>query len=168
MPRIEIEVVTRMLDQAYRTDPWSALRKNLVSVKPEEWDVRPTEHSVEEFGTDPALSICDIALHTGAKYMYYDRAFGDMKLEWGDISPPPSRSQDDVLAWLDEAHRLMMEGLAALDDDALLLDERQAPWRTPMKRGSLIALITNHDLYHSGEVNRQRSLIRGAKGWTTP
>jgi len=41
----------------------------------------------------------------------------------------------------------------------------QAPWRTPMKRRSLIAMITNHDLYHAGEVNRQRSLIRGATGW---
>ena len=101
MPRTEIEVVTRMLDQAYRTDPWSALRKNLASVKPEEWDVRPAEHSVDEFGTQPELSICDIALHTGAKYMYYDRSFGDMKLEWGDIPGPPSRSMDDVLAWLE-------------------------------------------------------------------
>jgi hypothetical protein len=34
-----------------------------------------------------------------------------------------------------------------------------------MKRRSLIALITNHDLYHAGEINRQRALLRGAKGW---
>jgi hypothetical protein len=34
-----------------------------------------------------------------------------------------------------------------------------------MKRRSLIAMIGNHDLYHSGEVNRQRALIRGANGW---
>jgi hypothetical protein len=72
---------------------------------------------------------------------------------------------DDVLAWLDEAHRLMMDGLASLEGDAQLDDQRQAPWRTPMKRRSLIAMISNHDLYHSGEVNRQRTLIRGAKGW---
>jgi uncharacterized damage-inducible protein DinB len=166
MARTEIEVVARMLDQAYRTDPFAALRRNLASVTPEEWDVRPAEYSVDEFGTEPELSICDIALHTGAKYMYYDRAFGEMKIEWGDIAPQPSRSMDDVLAWLDEAHRLMMEGLASLDDDERLRDERQAPWRTPMKRGALIALISNHDLYHSGEVNRQRALIRGASGWS--
>jgi uncharacterized damage-inducible protein DinB len=154
-----------MLDQAYRTDPWSALRKNLASVTSEEWDVRPAEWSMAEFGTAPELSICDIALHTGAKYMYADRAFGDATLEWNTIKPPPSLSMEDVLVWLDEAHRLMMDGLGSLEDDIQLEDERQAPWRTPMKRRSLIALITNHDLYHAGEINRQRALLRGAKGW---
>jgi uncharacterized damage-inducible protein DinB len=165
MARTEIDVITRMLEQAYRTDPFSALRKNIASVRPEEWDVRPAEWSVEEFGTQPALSICDIALHTGAKYMYADRAFGDATLEWETIAPPRSRSMEDVLAWLDEAQRLMLDGLASLDDDARLDDERQAPWRTPMKRRSLIAMISNHDLYHAGEINRQRALLRGATGW---
>jgi uncharacterized damage-inducible protein DinB len=165
MARTEIEVIRRMLDQAYRTDPFSALRKNIESVRPEEWDIRPATWSADEFGTRPELSICDIALHTGAKYMYVDRAFGDASLEWETIAPPPSRSMEDVLGWLDEAHRLMMDGLAALDDDARLEDERQAPWRTPMRRVALIALISNHDIYHAGEINRQRALLRGAEGW---
>lgn len=165
MARTAIETLLRMLDQAYRTDPFSALRKNIASVRPEEWDIRPSTWSTAEFGDDPELSICDIALHTGAKYMYVDRAFGEATLEWGDIKPPQSRSIEDVLAWLDEAHRLMTEGLASLDDDALLEEQRQAPWRTPMRRVALITMITNHDLYHSGEINRQRALIRGAEGW---
>ncbi len=165
MGRVEIEVMARMLEEAYRTDPWSALRKNLESVSIEEWDVRPSEWSVDEFGTEPELSICDIALHTGAKYMYVDRAFGEANLEWGDIKPPTSRSKEDVLVWLDEAQRLMIDGLSSLTDDAQLDDKRQAPWRTPMKRRSLIAIVTNHDLYHAGEINRQRALLRGAKGW---
>jgi hypothetical protein len=165
MSRIEIEVRRSMAEQAYRTDPWSALRKNLESVRPEEWDVQPAAWSVDEFGTQPELSICDVALHTGAKYMYVDRAFGDASLEWHTIKPPPSRSMEHVLGWLDEAQRLMMDGLASLEDDVQLDDQRQAPWRTPMKRRSLIAIITNHDLYHAGEINRQRALLRGATGW---
>jgi hypothetical protein len=165
MGRIAIEAMLRMSEEAYRTDPWSALRKNIVSVLPDEWDVRPLTWSKDEFGQDPELSICDIALHTGAKYMYVDRAFGEMKIDWGDIKPPPSRGMDDVLAWLDEAHRQLTDGLRALEDDAQLEEQRLAPWRTPMRRSSLIALITNHDLYHSGEINRQRALIRGAEGW---
>jgi len=168
MARIAIETMLRMAEEAYRTDPWSALRKNILSVKPEEWDVRPATWSTAEFGDEPELSICDIALHTGAKYMYVDRAFGDASLDWGDIKPPGSREMADVLAWLDEAHRMMTEGLASLEDDAQLEEQRQAPWRTPMRRSALIALITNHDLYHSGEINRQRSLIRGATGWDKP
>jgi uncharacterized damage-inducible protein DinB len=154
-----------MADQAYRSDPFSALRKNLEAVKPDEWEVRPAHWSVDEFGTQPELSICDLALHTGAKYMYVDRAFGDASLEWETIPRPTSRSMQDVLAWLDEAHRLMMEGLDSLEDDAELEEQRQAPWRTPMLRRALIAMITNHDLYHAGEINRQRALLRGADGW---
>ena len=165
MARTEIESLRRMLEEAYRTDPFCALRKNLSAVGPDEWDVRPADHSVDVFGTEPELSICDIALHTGAKYMYADRAFGDATLEWHTITPPPSRNIEDVLAWLDHGHALMLDGLGALEDDAQLDDVRQAPWRTPMKRRSLIAMITNHDLYHAGEVNRQRALIVGAKGW---
>jgi hypothetical protein len=34
-----------------------------------------------------------------------------------------------------------------------------------MKRRSLIALITNYDLHHAGEINRKRALLRGARGW---
>jgi hypothetical protein len=168
MGRVAIEAMLRMLEQAYKTDPFSALRRNIASVRPEEWDVRPSEWSVDVFGERPELSICDIALHTGAKYMYVDRAFGDAVLEWGDIKPPASRSMDDVLAWLDEGHRLMSEGLANLQDDGQLEEVRQAPWRTPMRRSALIAMITNHDLYHAGEINRQRSLLRGAQGWDRP
>jgi hypothetical protein len=103
MARVEIEAMRRMLEEAYRTDPFSALRKNLSSVRPDEWDVLPAGRSAEEFGNQPELSICDIALHTGAKCMYADRAFGDATLEWHTIQPPPSRRMDDVLAWLDEA-----------------------------------------------------------------
>ena len=102
---------------------------------------------------------------TGARVLDVVCGFGDATLEWETIAPPASRSMEGVLAWLDEAQRLMLEGLASLDDDAQLDDERQAPWRTPMKRRSLIAMISNHDLYHAGEINRQRALLRGAEGW---
>ena len=165
MARTAIETLLRMLDQAYRTDPFSALRKNIASVRPEEWDIRPSTWSTAEFGDDPELSICDIALHTGAKYMYVDRAFGEATMEWGDIKPPQSRSIEDVLAWLDEAHRLMIEGLASLDDDAPPRRAATSALAYADAARSLITIITNHDLYHSGEINRQRALIRGAEGW---
>jgi hypothetical protein len=34
-----------------------------------------------------------------------------------------------------------------------------------MLRRQLLTIMISHDLYHSGEINRQRSLIRGAEGW---
>ena len=165
MTRIAIELLLRRMDAAYRGDYFHALRKNVESVRPEEWDVRPATWSVEEFGTQPELSICETVLHVaGAKFMYADRAFGDASLEWGDIRPP-ALDMESVLAWLAEGHQQLVAGLAALQDDGELLVERPAPWRMPLVREQLIGIVINHDLYHSGEVNRQRALIRGAEGW---
>lgn len=166
MTRIAIELMSGRMEAAYRADPFHAFRKNVASVRPEEWDLRPAEWSTEEFGTQPELSICDLVLHVaGAKHMYADRLFGPAALEWTDIHVPASRAMDATLAFLDEGHRLLADGLAALGDDGDLAAERPAPWRAPMKRDVLLGIVINHDLYHSGEVNRQRALIRGAAGW---
>jgi len=166
MTRIAIELLTRRLAAAYRDDPFHALRRNVESVRPGEWDVMPAQWSVDEFGAQPELSICDLVLHVaGAKFMYADRAFGEAALEWADIKPPPSRDMDAILAWLEDGHRALAGGLAALEDDAELALERPAPWRLPLRRERLIGIVINHDLYHSGEINRQRALIRGAEGW---
>jgi hypothetical protein len=165
MTRTAIDTLVRQLNAAYRDDPFHAFRKNVGSVRPEEWDVRPAGWSVEEFGTQPELSICDLVLHVaGAKFMYADRAFGDASLEWTDIKLP-ALDMESVLGWLDEGHRKLVDGLAALQDDAELIAERPAPWRLEMRREQLVAIIINHDLYHSGEINRQRALIRGSDGW---
>ena len=165
MSRIAIELWANRMDAAYRHDPFHALRRNVESVRSDEWAVRPAEWSVEEFGTDAELSICDIVVHVaGAKFMYADRAFGDASMEWSDARPP-SLEMDTVLAWLDEGHRKLTAGLAALTDDAELKEQRQAPWRTPMRREQLLGIVINHDLYHAGAINQQRSLLRGANGW---
>jgi uncharacterized damage-inducible protein DinB len=166
MSRIALEVFARRLEAAYRGDPFHALRQNLESVRPEEWDVRPANHSEEVFGTQPELSISDIVLHVGGgKYMYTARVSGDEALDWADIRLAPSRERAAMLDWLDEGHRTLEAALAALDDDAELEVERLAPWRRPLRTEHLLSIVISHDLYHSGEINRQRALIRGADGW---
>ncbi len=70
MSRIAIEMLVRQMDAAYRSDPFHALRRNVNSVRPDEWDVRPAAWSVDEFGADPELSVCDLVTHgAGAKLM---------------------------------------------------------------------------------------------------
>jgi uncharacterized damage-inducible protein DinB len=166
MTRVAIDLYASRLEAAYRHDPFHAFRKNVASVRADEWDLRPADWSVEEFGTQPELSICDLVLHVaGAKHMYADRIFGDAALEWTDIDVPASREMDATLAFLDEGHQLLADGLARLADDADLIADRPAPWRMPMRREQLLGIVINHDLYHAGEVNRQRALIRGAAGW---
>lgn len=166
MSRIAIDMWAHRLEAAYRGDYFHALRKNIESVRPAEWDIRPADWSAEEFGSQPELSICDLVTHVaGAKFMYADRAFGDASLEWGDTRLPTSRDMQSLLTWMDEGHRLLTEGLAALSDDLELKAQRQAPWRMPLRRDQLLEIVINHDLYHAGEVNRQRALIRGSTGW---
>ena len=70
-----------------------------------------------------------------------------------------------MLTWLDEGYDRFAGGLEGLLDDGELAVERPAPWRSPLRRDQLIVIVINHDLYHSGEINRQRSLLRGAEGW---
>ena len=168
MPRFALDFFAHRLEAAYLTDPFHAFRVNLESVHPSEWDVRPSNPSIgpgSEFGPEPELSICDLTVHVaGAKQMYANRMFGDGSLEWDHIRPP-SRQMSAVLIWLDENHRALVDGLARLEDDAELGAERLFPYRGPQPVGRLLSIVINHDLYHSGEINRQRALIRGSDGW---
>lgn len=168
MPRTRIDTLLHMMDVAYRADPFSALRRNIESVTPDEWNIVPAEWSAAEFGEhDPELSICQLVLHVaGAKHMYANRAFGDGTYAWGSIPLPSAFAMPDVLVWLEDGHQRLSSGLASLEDDADLAAERTAPWGVPMRRELFVTIMISHDLYHAGEINRQRALIRGAKGWT--
>ncbi len=160
-------MLLHVMDVAYRADAFSALRRNVESVRPDEWHVRPATYSVDEFGTQPELSICDIVLHVaGAKHMYASCAFAEAPISIADLKPP-ALDMPAVLSWLDEGHGRLRDGLAALGDDGELAEERPAPWGHPFKmsRQLLVTMMISHDLYHSGEINRQRALIRGAEGW---
>ena len=47
MSRIAIETLERQVHAAYHSDPFHAFRKNVESVQPEEWDIRPVNWSTE-------------------------------------------------------------------------------------------------------------------------
>lgn len=169
MGRTAIETWLRMMEIAYKDDPFGSLLRNLKGITAEEWATVPETWSKEEFGDEwgADLAIRDLTLHVaGAKYMYADRAFGDASMEWETVPRPASFDMETVLAYLEAGYQQLASGLAALTDDAQLDEMRQAPWRTPMTVLNLMTLMISHDLYHSGEINRQRALIRGAKGWT--
>src|SRR5690606_13223170 len=163
---IVLDSIAQRLEAAYRGDRYHALLRNIESVRPDEWDVRPAEWSAEVFGAQPQLSICDIAGHAGAaKHVYAARLSGDDALAWADIRVPAAREMPAVLTWLDEGHEALASALAGLADDADLMAERLSPSRRVLTAEQLLSLIINHDLYHAGEVNRQRALLRGADGW---
>jgi len=166
--RTEIALLCRQFEASYRTDPFHALRKNIEAVGPEEWFATPAGDSArlrDEWGEQPELAISDLVEHlAGAKFMYADHAFGPGTMNWGDIRSP-GRERGRLLDWLDEGHALFAAGLAALEDDAALQEECPWPGRPPIARGLMVQVMINHDLYHSGEINRQRALLRGSDGW---
>jgi uncharacterized damage-inducible protein DinB len=168
MTRVAIDLLARSLEAAYRGDGWHALLQSLRPITPEHWSARPAEFSADIFGDDPELSIADIVLHVGAaKRMYANKAFGDGTAQWGALELPASREIDDTLAWLDAGHRLLADGLASLGDGADLQRLRTAHWGEAISIQRFLEIMINHDLYHSGEINRQLSLLRGTSGgWT--
>ncbi len=168
MSRAALDTMLQALDAAYRADRFHSLLGNLSDVRDDEWDVRPANHSVEVFGTSPELSIADIIRHVGAaKLMWDNHAFGDASLTWPDAQPP-APERESILEWLDAAHEGFVAAVTALADDSELEADRRAHWGRPLATRHIISMVINHDLYHSGEVNRQRALIRGADGWDRP
>jgi uncharacterized damage-inducible protein DinB len=168
MGRAGLDVMLAALEAAYRGDRFHSLLGNLGDVTDEEWATRPAEYSSEVFGTQPELSIADLVRHVGgAKLMWGNHAFGDRSLTWAE-SGPPSEERGAVMGWLEEAHAGFVAGVEVLGDDAELVAERMAHWGRPLPTQAIISLVINHDLYHSGEINRQRGLIRGASGWARP
>lgn len=166
MVRTRIETLLDMMDVAYRGDMFSALRTNLEGITPEEWVTRPATWSAAEFGDDPDLSIRDLVLHIGGpKRMYANRAFGDGTLQWNTIPRPAALDMESVLAWLDDGHRILRDGLASLGDDSELAVERIAHWGAPMPRERFVTMMISHDLYHSGEINHLRALHQGNDQW---
>jgi hypothetical protein len=166
MARIALETLGRLLEAAYRNDPFHALRRNLDSVLPEEWDTRPPDAATPpaEPATD-VFAIREIVQHVaGAKYMYANHAFGDAAMDWSDIPRPARGDREGLLAWLDDGHKAFMAGLAALADDAALEEKRPWPGGFQLPVSFMVATIINHDLYHAGEINRQRALLRHS-GW---
>ncbi len=168
MARTELESLTRALDAAYRSDRFHAPLSNLEDVNDEEWEALPADHSAEVFGTSPQLSIVDLVQHVGtAKLMWHNHAFGDRSLSWESVRPE-SHDRAIVLAWLDQAQRGFVASVEALADDGELRVDRVSHWGQLLPTARIISIVINHDLYHSGEINPQRTLIRGTDGWEQP
>jgi len=164
MSRDVIESLARALHAAYEGDPFHSLRGNLQAVTPREWAAKPENYSEEILGR--SLSIGDLVRHAaGSLWVWGNWAFGDAQRTWTDNVPPGS-DMDSLLGWLDDAHREFVAGLTALADDSDLAVERPAPALDTATREQMVSVMISHMVYHSGELNRQRSLMLGAEGWS--
>ena len=163
-----IEQLVYLLDDAFggrgieASNESQAFLTNLATVTDAEW------RAVVPGAT---RTIEHIALHVGAcKVMYDDYAFGSATLRfatpevepWTGEGPAP---REEAIAWIEAAHRRLVEHVAALPDDEELLRPRRTNWGEDRETRWIVAAMISHDAYHAGEINHIRSLLQGDDRW---
>lgn len=142
------EVLLAALDEAYGKNGWhgTTLRGAVRNVTAEEALRRPapSRHNIWELTAHAAYW----------KYVGRRRLVGGLKRgsfplkgsNW-EFAPAP---WEDVVALLDEQHRLWREAVASLPDAAL----------RDRKKVRLVYGVTAHDLYHTGQIQLVRKLLK--------
>ena len=159
MTRSAIDQVEFMMDSAFEGDPtrpdqsWHAVLVNLGSLTQDDWDWIPPGGK---------RTVRRLLLELGScKYVCDNQAFGDGSMSWdvpGSIPAVDFTNRDEIVVWLREGHRRLRDSVAALDDDAQLLEPRPSYWGEPREIRWQINTMIQHDLYHAGEINHIRAL----------
>ncbi len=69
-----------------------------------------------------------------------------------------------TIEWLREGHRRLREHIASLEDEELA-KPRRLHWGEMRETRGIIRTLVNHDLYHAGEINHLRALLRDDDRW---
>jgi len=159
MTTTAVEQLLFLLDAAFEGEDWHSLLTNLRGLSPDEWSWLPPRGS---------RSVRDIVQHVGnCKIMYEHYAFGDGTLDWDDLEVAGGEAlaaPDSAITWLRDAHLRLRRSIAGLRD-ADLAQPRLTNWGELRETRWIVAIMIQHDLYHAGEINHQRSLFRGDDRW---
>lgn len=161
MTRDSIETYLYLMDAGFDGPYWHSLLSNLNAVAPEDWEWVPP---------GGARPIRQIVQHVGrAKAIAYDQAFGGATLTWDDPQEDWDEATVDIptaIAWLRACQERLRSGVAALPDDAELLQQRRTNWGELWETRQIITVtMIQHDLYHAGEINHLRALHQNADEW---
>jgi len=164
MSKVGVEQMLYLMNEAFEGHHEHSLLANLRSVNDDEWRWKPA-------GGD--RSILDIVQHIGeCKYMYDNHAFGDRSMHWIRPGSFPtigeSASPDEAIGYLKDGQKLLLDHVAALEDDEELMKPRRANWGTDHETRWLISVMIEHDLYHGGEINHIRALKQENDKWAWP
>jgi uncharacterized damage-inducible protein DinB len=158
MPSPEIQLLLRMIDEAYDRKSWHGtnLRGAIRGLGVDEvsWRPHPRRHNIWE-----------IVLHAAYwKYTVRRRLLGEARgafpLEGSNWFQRPSTDGNDDKQWkadiavLAETHRTMRDAVAALGADAV----DSVLVGSKMRTVSLITGIAAHDLYHAGQIQLLKRL----------
>ena len=160
--RTAIDTLAWLSDDAFDGDPSHSLLANIRDLADEDWAALPP---------GGGRSVADILEHVAwSKWMYEDYAFGSASMR-GDQPPlvpaegARSRSRDQLLAWLTDGHRRWLASVRALSNDTELDRDRLTNWGERLPTRVIIRIMIAHDLYHAGEINHLRALLRGTDRW---
>lgn len=156
----EAEAFAYLLRRAFDGGEHAFLR-NLDGVSEAEWRALPPARM-------RGRAIGDIAWHAAAaKHLYWDAAFGSATLT-GDITEERpwdhGRSMADVLAYARDGQAKLLAALAGLEDGAMAHPAR-AHWGEMLPVRRVFASMIEHDLYHAGEINHIRAMLRDEDHW---
>ncbi len=152
-----VEQLLYLMGEAFET-----LMANVRSVPEADWQWAPR---------GGRRTVGDIVAHVAScKHMYDHHAFGEGCWTWNE--PPftddalygPGRAVGELIDWLREGQRLLLDHVVALDD-AELLRPRRTNWGQLRETRWIIAAMINHDVYHAGEINHIRALRQGNDRW---
>lgn len=65
---------------------------------------------------------------------------------------------EGLIAWIEDGQRRLRASVDALTDDAELVRPRKTNWGETKETRWIVKSLIEHDLYHSGEINRMRAL----------
>lgn len=156
----EIGLLLQMVDEAYEKKAWHGpnLRGSIRGLGVQEvvWRPAPTRHNIWE-----------IVVHAAYwKYIVRRRLLGEKKgsfplkgSNWF-VRPasPSSRAWRDDLTLLEDMHRSMRAAIAELTPR----DLRKTPSGGTVSTISLVSGIAAHDVYHAGQIQLLKRLVRQA------
>ncbi len=160
--RVAIDLLARLIEEAFDGDPAHSLLANLHNLREEDWTATPGESG---------RSIADILEHVGwSKWMYEDYAFGSASLRGNQPPLIPegearARPRDELLTRLTEGHHRWLGSVRALTDDSELDRDRLTNWGDQLPTRVIIRIMIAHDFYHAGEINHLRALLQSTDRW---
>ncbi|MBL8048025.1 MAG: hypothetical protein JNJ45_05030 [Chthonomonas sp.] len=137
---------------------WSTFLESIEGLsEPLAWAA--VELQPEQYLHSEGSILSQIAHVANGKIIYGSVAFRNTEVRWRELSPKVDSlwpNLEAVVGWLHEAHTYWMSSWADVEDfeaDHLRFDGSLVPaWK-------LIATVTNHDHYHAGQIQLQRSIL---------
>jgi uncharacterized damage-inducible protein DinB len=137
---------------------WETLQESLAGLTEEvAWalvDLQPDEY----LHTEGSI-LSQIAHVANGKIIYGSVGFRNTEIRWRELSPKIDAiwpNLDAVLEWMNESHAYWMNSWADVDD----LDAERPRFDGSLVPGwKLIATVINHDAYHAGQIQLQRSIL---------